>query len=103
MGGARERKAGAGRHEPSAKGRATGPTPARSDPKPTQVLRRVLETAGWVDRPAAEVQAEEHGLPWRSVRQEIDRLIRLGRIRTRTRPDGRESIAWIPTADAEGA
>ncbi len=102
MGGARERGAAARRRETSAGRRATQAISWNSKREATDVLRRILETTGWVDRPAVEVQAEGYGVSWRSVRHEIDRLIRAGRIRTRTRPGGFERIAWVPASQAEG-
>ncbi len=71
------------------------PTFGTEIPDPVAVLERIIAPADGADRATVELLAEEEGVPLETVRQSLDRLVREGRIRSETDPDGTEALSWV--------
>lgn len=63
-------------------------------PDPEELLERLLRPAEGADRLTIELMAEEEGVPLETVHETLDRLIREGRVRSESDPDGGEVLAW---------
>jgi hypothetical protein len=77
-----------------ARGRRAARTAEEPAPDPEAILERLLSPADGADRLTIELMAEEEGVPLETVRRTLDRLIRDGRVRSETDPDGGEVLAW---------
>jgi len=69
-------------------------TPEVAPPDPESLLERLLRPADGADRLTIELMAEEEGVSLDTVRETLDRLIREGRVRAESDPNGGEVLAW---------
>ncbi len=77
-----------------ARWRRRPPPPESPPPDPGALLEGLLRPADGADRLTIELMAEEEGVPLETVRATLDRLIREGRVRSESDPDGGEVLAW---------
>jgi hypothetical protein len=77
-----------------ARWRRRPPPPESPPPDPEALLEGLLRPADGADRLTIELMAEEEGVSLETVRSTLDRLIREGRVRSESDPDGGEVLAW---------